>query len=127
MQAQILRGRQVAVERGLLEDEPDVAAHVVALPHHAVARDAAPCPATPRLPPVGFASVQSMLIVVVLPAPFGPRNPNTSPGSTSKLTPRTASKSSNFLRSSSTSIIPHEIYSKWKFPDTVRFSDGSRG
>src|SRR3954447_20085778 len=84
-------------------------------------------PATRARPPVGFASVQSMLIVVVLPAPFGPRNPNTSPGSTSKLTPRTASKSSNFLRSSSTSIIPHEIYSTWKFPETVRFSDGSRG
>ncbi len=51
------------------------------------------CPATSALPPVGLASVQSMLIVVVLPAPFGPRKPNTSPAATSKLTPRTASSS----------------------------------
>ena len=36
-----------------------------------------------------------MLIVVVLPAPFGPRNPNTSPGATEKETPRTASTSPN--------------------------------
>jgi len=33
----------------------------------------------------------SILIVVVLPAPFGPRRPKSSPGRTSKLTPRTAS------------------------------------
>src|SRR2546428_25371 len=32
-----------------------------------------------------------MLIVVDLPAPFGPRKPNTSPVATSKSTPRTAS------------------------------------
>ena len=30
--------------------------------------------------------------VVVLPAPFGPRSANTSPGATSKLTPLTASR-----------------------------------
>ena len=54
-------------------------------------------PATVALPPVGLASVQSMLIVVVLPAPFGPRNPNTSPASTENETPRTASTSPNDL------------------------------
>src|SRR5512135_419833 len=32
-----------------------------------------------------------MLIVVDLPAPFGPRKPKVSPGGTSKPTPRTAS------------------------------------
>ena len=32
----------------------------------------------------------SILIVVVLPAPFGPSRPNSSPGRTSKLMPRTA-------------------------------------
>jgi hypothetical protein len=48
-------------------------------------------PATRALPPVGRTSVQSMLMVVVLPAPLGPRKPNTSPPATSKLTPRTAS------------------------------------
>jgi hypothetical protein len=37
--------------------------------------------------------VISILIVVVFPAPFGPRRPNSSPESISKLTPRTASTS----------------------------------
>ena len=45
-----------------------------------------------------------MLIVVVLPAPFGPRKPNTSPAATSKLTPRTASTSPKDFCSSRTSI-----------------------
>src|SRR5215211_2193867 len=48
-------------------------------------------PATVAVPPVGVARVQSMLMVVVLPAPLGPRKPNTSPAATSKVTPRTAS------------------------------------
>src|ERR1700683_3116208 len=47
-------------------------------------------PATVAVPPDGLVSVQHMLIVVVLPAPFGARNPNTSPICTSKSTPRTA-------------------------------------
>src|SRR4051812_39166861 len=62
------------------------------------------CPATSARPLVGLASVHSMLIVVVLPAPLGPRKPKTSPGATSKLTPRTAATSSKFLRKCSTSI-----------------------
>src|SRR5215217_4085069 len=66
-------------------------------------------PATSARPFVGLASVHSMLIVVVLPAPLGPRKPKTSPASTSKLTPRTASKSSNLLRSWSTSIMARII------------------
>ena len=43
------------------------------------ARATTSCPATSASPEVGLASVQSMLIVVVLPAPLGPRKPNTSP------------------------------------------------
>ena len=35
--------------------------------------------------------VVSIPMVVDLPAPFGPSSPNTSPGATSKSTPRTAS------------------------------------
>ena len=62
------------------------------------------CPATRASPEVGLASVQSMLIVVVLPAPFGPRKPNTSPTATSKFTPRTARTSSKFLTRSRTAI-----------------------
>src|ERR1700749_2096066 len=61
-------------------------------------------PATSAVPEVGLVSVQSMLIVVVLPAPLGPRKPKTSPVSTSKSTPLTASKSPNDLRRSLTVI-----------------------
>src|SRR4051812_33831278 len=45
-----------------------------------------------------------MLMVVDLPAPLGPRNPKTSPCSTSKLTPLTATKSPNFRTSCRVSI-----------------------
>src|SRR6185437_4823544 len=55
-------------------------------------------PATSARPEVGLVSVQSMLIVVVLPAPLGPRKPKTSPLPTSKSTPLTASKSPKDLR-----------------------------
>src|ERR1035437_5701946 len=54
-------------------------------------------PATVAVPPEGLVSGQSMLIVVVLPAPLGPRNPNTSPLATSKSTPRTARTSPKVL------------------------------
>ena len=42
------------------------------------------------MPLVGCSSPASILSVVVLPAPFGPRKPTTSPRSTVKLTPATA-------------------------------------
>jgi hypothetical protein len=42
------------------------------------------------LPLDGFVRVVIHFIVVVLPAPFGPRNPNTSFGQTSKETPSKA-------------------------------------
>src|SRR5690606_14002290 len=45
-------------------------------------------------PLLGSSSVASMRMVVVLPAPLGPRKPNTSPGLTSKLTPSTATMTS---------------------------------
>src|SRR5438309_3894533 len=45
-----------------------------------------------------------MLMVVVLPAPLGPRNPKTSPCSTENETPLTASMRPNRRASSSTSI-----------------------
>jgi len=40
-------------------------------------------PATVAEPEVGAMSVPSARTVVVFPAPFGPRKPNTSPGATS--------------------------------------------
>ena len=48
-------------------------------------------PSTRALPEVGMSSVISILIVVVLPAPFGPSRPKSSPFSIWKLTPFTAS------------------------------------
>ena len=42
------------------------------------------------VPLVGVMKPASMRMVVVLPAPFGPRKPSTSPGWTSKLTSSTA-------------------------------------
>ena len=47
-------------------------------------------PATVAVPSVGFSSVVSMRSVVVLPAPFGPRKPTTSPSAMSRSTPSTA-------------------------------------
>ena len=47
-------------------------------------------PLTLAVPDVGFRMVQSMLMVVVLPAPLGPSNPKTSPDSTFMLSLSTA-------------------------------------
>src|SRR3954453_3030110 len=54
-------------------------------------------PATRAVPPVGCSRVQRILIVVDLPAPFGPRNPNNSPVRTARSMPRTASTLSYVL------------------------------
>src|ERR1019366_6144886 len=70
----------------------------------AFGRAATSKPATLTCPAVGRASVHSMLIVVDLPAPFGPRNANTSPSRTSKLIPSTAVNVPNRLVRSRTSI-----------------------
>jgi hypothetical protein len=48
------------------------------------------CPATRALPLVGWTRPVSIFRVVVLPAPLGPKNPTTSPGSIRKETPSTA-------------------------------------
>ena len=85
VQLQVLLGGQVRVDRLVLEDEADVAADVVALAHDVVSRDLSACR------PIGRLSVHSMLIVVLFPAPLGPRKPKTSPAATSNETPRTAS------------------------------------
>ena len=60
-----------------------------------LSRTAAGClltsyPATDALPFVMDARVSSILIVVVLPAPFGPKKPKISPSSTSKEMSSTA-------------------------------------
>ena len=48
-------------------------------------------PLTRTLPPLGSSSPAINLIVVDLPAPFGPRKPITTPGCTTKSRPSTAS------------------------------------
>src|SRR5947209_10032167 len=74
-------------------------------------------PATAAEPDVGLARVQSMLIVVVFPAPLGPRKPNTSPVATSKSTPRTASSSPKRLTKPRTEIAaPGSPAPRWLFP-----------
>ena len=42
------------------------------------------------MPALGGDTQPTIRIAVVLPAPFGPRNPNASPGATSKSMPSTA-------------------------------------
>src|SRR5580704_14423138 len=49
-------------------------------------------PPTVALPEVGSSNPHSIRMVVDLPAPFGPRNPNISPRRTSRFTRSTATK-----------------------------------
>ena len=77
------RAGQRAVERehlarpqpGLVAEELRQVAHPTPGP-----RSPSGAPSTVPLPPVGRASPSSSLTAVVLPAPFGPRKPKTSPG-----------------------------------------------
>src|SRR5574338_933568 len=54
-------------------------------------------PLTTTRPDVGFRRPAMIRIVVVFPAPFGPRKPWICPGSTSRLTSSTAVKAPYFL------------------------------
>ena len=54
-------------------------------------------PAIKAFPDVGFSKVVKIIIVVLFPAPLGPRNPKISPFSTEKDTSFTATKSPNDL------------------------------
>ena len=47
-------------------------------------------PATHAWPPPGRARPARMRMVVVFPAPFGPRKPKTVPGSTARVSPSKA-------------------------------------
>jgi hypothetical protein len=58
-----------------------------------------------RVPEVGWETAEIMRIVLVFPAPLGPRKPNVSPRLMVKLTPLTASKSPKRLTSSCASRI----------------------
>ncbi len=71
-------------------------------------------PRTRSTPPLGGDMHAIMRIVEVLPAPFGPRKPNTSPRTMSKSTPSTATNSPNSLRS------PRALTTTGGPPDTGR-------
>src|SRR5450755_3477094 len=77
---------------------------------------AASWPATRAVPDVALASVQRILIVVVLPAPFGPRKPKVSPAATVKSIPRTASTSPYLLVSPDTSMTGGGRRPSWAWP-----------
>src|SRR5258705_8748378 len=62
-------------------------------------------PSMTTRPAVGLSSPAMMRMVVVLPAPFGPRKPWISPLGTSKLTPSTAVNDPYFLTRPSTWIM----------------------
>jgi hypothetical protein len=79
--------RAARTARARPEDVADPLAHLARVLDDVVAEHA-------RLPEVGISSVISILIVVVFPAPLGPSSPKSSPSPISKLTPRTASTSS---------------------------------
>ena len=61
-------------------------------------------PSTVPAPPLGSIRPRSILSDVVLPAPFGPRKPNTSPRRIASDRSATATVRSNRLRSDSVSI-----------------------
>src|SRR5258708_34338114 len=56
-------------------------------------------------PLVGLSSPAMMRMVVVLPAPFGPRKPGISPGSTERLPPPTAGKGPDGLARAPPAVI----------------------
>src|SRR4051795_11025470 len=69
-------------------------------------------PSTYAVPSSGSISVASIRIVVVLPAPFGPRNPYTVPVGTARSTPQTARVSPNDFARPDASIARGERESK---------------
>ena len=86
MDLHVLAGGQVAVEAGVLEDDAEALAGFVLVGLRDRGRRAA------MVPLVGRSSVVSILMVVVLPAPLGPRKAKISPSATSKETSLTAVK-----------------------------------
>ena len=91
-EAQVLARAEVRVDREVLRHVADLGLARGRLD------DRAAGPATTTSPPSRRRIPQTIEIVVVLPAPFGPRRPYVSPGAISKLTPSTAWRSPNRLR-----------------------------
>ena len=98
MQIQIFERGQFVVEAGILKHDAEALADFVLLV-------AGSRPSISILPLVGRSSVVSILMVVVLPAPLGPRKAKISPMPTSKVTSRTAWISPKVFVRCSTRII----------------------
>ena len=88
---QVLAHGQLGVEVVLLRHDAEPGADLRAV------RRPGPCRGRVSSPPERGDTPPIMRIVEVLPAPFGPRKPNASPGATSKSMPSTATKSPNLL------------------------------
>ena len=69
-------------------------------------------PLTRTVPLVGRSSPAITRIVVDFPAPFGPRNPVTTPGSTTKLSLSTAALSPYRLVKPSISIMSYPLINR---------------
>ena len=90
VEVQVLVHRQVVVQAEALRHVADALLDLADLLDDVKAQHVA-------APAVGLSRPSSMRIVVVLPAPFGPRKPKIAPRSTVKLTRSTAAKSPNSL------------------------------
>src|SRR5215216_2340872 len=99
VEAQVLLTCEVVVQGHFLKDEPDVRTDLVTGAQDVVTGD-------PGEPVGGVQQRAQTEIVVVLPAPLGPRKPNSSPGSTENEMPSTAVKSPKRLTRPSTSTAP---------------------
>ena len=87
----VFPGGEFAVEAGVLEDDAEALARFVLM-------TCGSRPSSSMVPLVGRSSVVSILMVVVLPAPLGPRKAKISPAATSKETSLTAVNSKVFTR-----------------------------
>ena len=75
-------------------------------------------------PAVGASNPVSILIVVDLPAPFGPRNPKNCPGSTARFTCSTATSSPNrrvnpSVNTAASLMMVHDSSTSSKIPDSA--------
>ncbi len=98
MEVHVFVGGLFVVEAGILKDDAE------ALPGQ-LRLTVGSRPSSSMRPLVGRRSVVSILMVVVLPAPLGPRKAKISPCATSKLMSLTAVKSPNVLTRLLTEII----------------------
>ena len=86
MMPQVLVDAELKIERGRLEHDADLPAHVLRLRDNIASEYPGPEPSA------GVISVETILNNVVLPPPFGPSSPKSSPTDTLKLTAVSAAR-----------------------------------